>query len=279
MKQLILELKGPLTWPAEAEMISPDVLSSKSIEEIGDMAIREGNRSIRLGDIFNVKGDADASPSELCVTVSGNVEKIRRLGYQMKSGVLKIEGHAGMYVGEEMCGGRISVEGNVGSWLGSKMRGGTIEVYGDAGDHVGSSYRGSREGMRNGEITIHGKAGVEVGCWMIDGTIRVRRSAGMFAGIHMCGGVILIEGDCDGRAGAGMSGGRVVICGKINDVLPSFAIEEVRNMVKVGEERIEGPFYVFRGDIGSEETGRLFVSITRNPHLSWYERFLEPWQI
>ncbi len=278
MKQLALELRRPLFWPTEAGILSPDELSSRSIEEICNTVIREGNRSIKLGSIFAVKGDEKVFPAELCVTVSGNVEKIRRLGYQMRSGVLKIVGNAGMYVGEEMCGGRISVEGNVGSWLGSKMQGGTIEVYGDAGDRVGSSYRGSRNGMKNGEIVIHGKAGVETGCWMSNGTIRVKRGVGMFPGINMCGGVILIEGDCDGRAGAGMRGGRVVICGKINDVLPSFTIEEVRSMVRVGEERIEGPFYVFRGDVGSEETGRLFVSVTRNSHLNWYERFLEPWQ-
>jgi formylmethanofuran dehydrogenase subunit C len=279
LKQLILELKRPLSLPVRAEVISPDVLSSTSVQEIGDLTVWEGNRTVKIEEIFNVKGETGAPPSEFCVVVSGDVEKIRHLGYRMSSGLLKIEGNAGMYLGEEMCGGRISIEGNAGSWLGSKMRGGTIEVYGDAGDNVGSSYRGSREGMNGGLMIIHGNAGVESGCWMGDGIIRIKRNAGIFPGIHMCGGVILIEGDCDGRAGAGMTGGRIIVCGKVDDVLPSFAIEEIRNMTKVGDEKIEGPFYVFQGDVVSEKIGRIFVSVTKNPHLNWCEKYLEPWQM
>lgn len=278
-KRLVLELRRPLSLPASAEVISPNVLSSKSLEEIRDLAIWEGNQPSRLGDMFTITGDVGSSPSELCVTVTGNVERIRSLGHGMTSGLLEIKGDAGMYVGEEMCGGRILVEGNAGSWLGSKIRGGTIEVYGDAGDHVGSAYRGSRNGMKGGQIIVHGNTGVEIGCWMNDGLIRVKRNAGMFPGVHMCGGGILIEGYCDGRAGAAMTGGRIIIEGKMNEILPSFAVEEIKSNVRVAGEVIEGPFYVFRGDVGNKETGRLFVSVSENHQLRWCERYLEPWQI
>jgi len=277
LKQLVLELKRPLTVPTEAEVISPDVLAAKSLEEVSRLKAWEGNRQISLGEIFTIKGETGSPASEFSIVVSGDVRKIRRLGYQMKSGSLKVEGHAGMYVGEEMCGGSISVEGSAGSWLGSKMRGGEIEVYGDAGDHVGSAYRGSRDGMKGGQIVIHGNAGVEAGCWMSDGIIRIRRNAAMFPGIHMCGGVVLIEADCDGRAGAGMTGGRVIIRGRMEEMLPSFTVEEIRDRVRVGEERIEGPFYVFQGDVGGGGTGRVFVSVTRNPQLKWCEKYLETW--
>lgn len=277
LKQLILELKRQPSAPTEAEAISPDVLAAKSLEEIGRLKAWEGNRQIELSEIFAVKGEGGGPPTEFCVVVSGDVGKIRRVGYQMKSGSLKIEGHAGMYVGEEMCGGSISVKGNAGSWLGSKMRGGVIEVYGDAEDHVGSAYRGSRDGMKGGQIIVHGNAGVEAGCWMSNGIIRIERNAGMFPGIHMCGGDVLIEGDCDGRAGAGMTGGRVIIRGRMEEMLPSFTLEEVRDRVRIGEERIEGPFYVFQGDVGSVKTGRVFVSVTRNPQLKWSEKYLETW--
>lgn len=263
--------------PTEAEVISPDVLAEKSLKEVGGLKAWEGNRQISLGELFTIKGETGGSFSEFCVVVRGDVRKMRRLGYRMKSGSLKVEGHAGMYVGEEMCGGSISVEGNAGSWLGSKMTGGTIEVYGDAGDHVGAAYRGSREGMKSGQIVVHGNAGVEAGCWMRDGIIRIKRNAGMFPGTHMSGGIVLIEGDCDGRAGAGMTGGRAIVRGTMENVLPSFTIEEIRDRVRVGDERIEGPFYVFQGDVGGAGTGRVFISVTRNPQLKWCEKYLEAW--
>jgi len=277
LKQLVLELRRPLSVPTEADVVSPDVLAEKPLEDVRGFSVWEGNRQVNLGEIFSIKGEARVSASESCVVVCGDLSKIRRLGYRMKSGLLKIKGHAGMYVGEEMCGGSISIEGNAGSWLGSKMIGGTIEVYGDSGDYVGASYRGSREGMKGGQIIVYGNAGVEAGCWMRDGIIRIKRNAGIFPGIHMCGGVVLIEGDCDGRAGAGMTGGRVVVCGRMENVLPSLTIEEIRDRVRVGDERIEGPFYVFQGDVGGTGTGRVFVSMTRNPQLKEYEKYLETW--
>jgi len=275
--QLVLELKRPLSAPVYADVISPNVLVVNSLEGIERLKLWEGNRQIDLCEIFTVRGETGGSVLEFCVTLSGDVGKVRRLGYQMKSGLLRIEGNVGMYVGEEMSGGSISVKGNAGSWLGSKMRGGTIEIYGDAADHVGAAYRGSRNGMKGGLIIVHGNAGDEAGCWMNNGIIQIDRKAGMFPGMHMRGGVVLIKGSCDGRAGAGMTGGRVIIRGRMENLLPSFTVEEIRERVRVGERRIEGPFYVFRGDMACEGTGRIFVGVKRNTHLKWCEKYLETW--
>lgn len=277
MRELVLKLKRKISVPIGAEVISPNILVEKSLEEIGALRVWEGNRQIKLGEIFMIKGETGGPTSGFHVVISGDVRKIRRLGYQMNSGFLKIEGSAGMYVGEEMCGGSILVKGSTESWLGSKMRGGNIEVFGDVGDYVGAAYRGSRDGMKGGQIAIHGNAGVEAGCWMSDGIIRIEGNVGMFPGIYMRGGIVLIEGDCDGRAGAGMTGGRVIIRGRMETILPSFTVEDIRDGVRVGEERIEGPFYVFQGDVGSEGTGRIFVSAARNPQLKRCEKYLETW--
>lgn len=279
MKQLVLELRRPLTVPTNADMISPTSLASKSLDEIRQLKLWEGNHQTELGDIFTVKGETNGPASESCVLVSGDARKLSHLGYRMMSGLLQIAGPAGMYVGEEMVGGTIHVEGDSGSWLGSKMQGGVIEVYGNAGDHIGAPYRGSRDGMKGGSITVHGNAGTEVGCWMSGGFIRIKRSADTFPGIHMCDGTVLIDGDCKGRAGGGMTGGRVVISGRMEDVLPSFTIEEIRDAIKFGEEKIQGPFYVFRGDLCNQETGRIFISVTKNPQLKAYEQYLESWQL
>jgi formylmethanofuran dehydrogenase subunit C len=155
------------------------------------------------------------------------------------------------------------------------MRGGRIEVSGDAGDYVGSAIRGSTRGMSGGQIVVRGSAGNEVGCWMRDGMIRIGGNVGQFAGVHMLGGTIVIEGSSRGRIGASMKGGRIVVLGEVGRVLPSFSIEEIRNVARVGEDRIPGPFYVFAGDLADDGDGRLYVSKDRNLELRFYESYIE----
>jgi formylmethanofuran dehydrogenase subunit C len=275
VKEIVLKIKRIIKVPVEACEISPQTFSRKSVSEIEGIEIWEGNRRVRLNSIFSVEGDANAPPNELTIRVIGDAGKIRKIGYRMAVGSIVIEGDAGMYLGEEMFGGTIIVNGNAGSWLGSKMRGGKIEVKGNAGDYVGSAYRGSTRGMKGGSIVVIGDAGNEIGCWMRNGSIIVKGNAGMFPGIHMSGGTILIEGNCGGRAGAQMTGGRVVVGGYVPSILPSFSFEGIRDKVKVNDEKVTGPFYGFIGDVNEGGGGRLFVNVNSNPHLKWYERYLE----
>ena len=129
--------------------------------------------------------------------------------------------------------------------------------------------------MKGGTIIVHGNAGTEIGCWMRNGTIRIKGSSGIFPGMHMSNGTIYIEKDCSGRAGAQMTGGKVIVEGYLPTILPSFNVEEVRERVKVGEEKITGPFYVFTGDLNENGSGKLFVNRTKNPHLKWCEEYLQ----
>jgi len=275
LKELVLKARRVPNVPAEALVVSPNFIAGKSVEEICAAEVWEGNRRIALREVFDVEGETAKVAEEQAVKVIGEAGKVRKLGYQMSSGLITVDGNAGMYLGEEMKGGTITVNGNAGSWVGTKMGGGTIEVKGNAGDFVGSSYRGSRLGMKNGLIVIHGNAGNEVGCWMRGGTIRVKGNSGQFPGMHMSDGTIFVEGDCGGRAGAQMTGGRVIVVGRLLTVLSSFSFEELRGSVKVGEDKVGGPFYLFTGDVCENGVGRLFVGVNRNPHLEWYKRFIE----
>ncbi len=275
MKEIVLKVKRTLNVPVECSDISPNSLGGKTIDQIRATEIWEGNRRNRLEDIFDIKEGEDTASEGHALRIVGDASAIRKIGYRMTEGLVTIEGDAGMYLGEEMSGGSITVSGDTGAWLGSKMKGGTIEVKGNAGDFIGSSYRGSTKGMKGGTIIVHGNAGTEIGCWMRNGTIRIKGSSGIFPGIHMSNGTIYIEKDCSGRAGAQMTGGRVIIGGSVPSILPSFNVEEVRERVKVGEEKIAGPFYVFTGDLNEEGNGKLFVNMARNPHLKWCEEYLE----
>ena len=275
MREIVLTVKRTLNVPMECLEMSPNSFSGKSLDQIRGIEIWEGNHRSMLDDIFEVKEESGSASDELTIRIVGEASRIRKVGCSMTEGSITIEGNAGMYLGEQMSAGSITVSGDAGAWLGSRMKDGAIEVKGNAGDFVGSSYRGSTKGMKGGTIIVHGNAGTEVGCWMRNGTIRIKGSCGTFPGMHMNNGTIYIEKDCAGRAGAQMTGGRVIVGGYLPAILPSFNIEEVRERVKVGEEKIPGPFYVFTGDLNENGNGKLFVNVAKNPHLKWCGEYLE----
>ncbi len=266
--------KHAFKLPVEAESINPNVFAEKSAEEIAKLQIWEGNRRLALSDLFKIKHETPSPSEKLTIRICGDVGKVRKIGAKMSLGNIIVEGDAGMHLGEGMNGGTITVTGNAGSWTGSKMKKGTIEIKGDAGDYIGASYRGSTQGMSGGKIIIHGNAGSEAGCFMRKGLIKVYGNVGRFAGIHMRDGTIFIQGNSEERPGAQMINGKIVICGHLPAVLPTFAIDDIRPSVKVNQEKVEGPFYRFVGDLADEGDGKLFVSKTNNPHLSSYEEYL-----
>lgn len=277
MAKLIFTLKAALKVPVDGSAISPDNLAGKSLKEIRSLQVWEGNRRVPLESLFEVEGETAGAQNGLTIELSGDLSKVKCLGAGMSQGTIVVNGDVGMLLGKGMKGGVVKVKGSAGSWLGLEMKGGTIEVDGNAGDFVGSAYRGSRKGMKGGRIIIKGNCGVEAGCWMRGGFIEVGGDCGIFPGIHMAGGTILVRGNCEGRAGAEMKGGKIIILGRVPSVLPSFEIEEVRGSVKVEGEKIQGPFYLFTGDLNEDGEGKLFVSAASNPHLKWWENYLEEW--
>ena len=257
--------------PVNGKCIGPSTFAGHSLKEIALLSVWEGNRERLLSDLFTIEGEGAPKAADVTIRITGNVSRVRRIGTCMADGEIVVEGDVGMHLGQEMTGGKITVLGNAGSWTGSMMRGGNITVKGDVDDYLGAPYRGLTIGMEGGAIMVEGNTGNETGCFMAGGSIRVRGNAGMFAGIYMKGGTLLVDGDVAERAGAMMTGGRLVIRGRIPRVLPSFIVDEVRGSVRVGEERISGPFYVFKGDITESWGGSLFISVKDNPHLKYYE--------
>ncbi|MGD8506584.1 MAG: formylmethanofuran dehydrogenase subunit C [Candidatus Bathyarchaeota archaeon] len=261
--------------PVEAECITPDTFAGKSVEEIGKFKVWEGNRERSLSELFSVKGESGAKPEEVSIQIRGDVHKVRRIGAQMSAGEIVVHGDVGFHLGEEMAGGRILVDGNADSWMGLMMKGGVIEVKGDAGDYVGAAYKGgSTKGMSGGTIEIHGNAGNELGYFMRKGIIKVHGDVGQFTGVHMRNGIIVVYGNSEGRDGAEMIRGKIVVCGSVPSVLPTFTVETVKAKVKINGEKLEGPFYLFTGDIAEEGTGKLYISKASNTHLKFYEEII-----
>jgi len=269
----ILKLERDLRVPVEAECISCDVFSGKTLEETESLQIWEGNKRRRLDELFSLEDDGDKK-EEFTIKVFGDLSKVRRMGSAMTQGKLIIEGDAGMHLGQNMRGGSIVVHGDAGSWPGSAMRNGRIEIMGNAGDYVASPYRGSTDGMKGGEIIIHGNAGNEAGNFMRGGLIRIEGDASQFLGMHMRDGTVLLLGNSDTRVGAEMVNGKIIVCGYVPEILPTFTIEDIRPSVKIDGEKINGPFYRFTGDLTEDGEGKLYISKPKNPHLSLYEEFL-----
>ena len=274
LTEIVFKLRGRVRFPVDGSTITPDNFAGKSLEEIEGLTLLVGNREKRMGDVFEVLGETSGEPSEQTIRIVGDVGSFREIGKEMSDGLITFEGDAGFNVGEGMTGGKIVVEGDAGSWLGSSMGGGLIEVHGSAGNQVAAAYRGGR-GMTGGSIVVHGDVGFELASWMGGGFIHVMGNTGQFAGVHMSGGAIAIEGSSEGRLGASMTGGRIVLLGKVPKILPSFTFEEVRGRARAGEKRYEGRFYMFTGDLNEGGSGRLYVSAEGNPHLKFYEEFLE----
>lgn len=272
---IALTPKRQFKVPIEAECITPDNFAEKSMDEINKLPLWEGNKKRLLSELFKIESKTNEPLNEATIQVCRDISKVRRIGAKMCQGKIIIDGNAGMHLGEEMKGGTIIVSGNAGSWTGSMMKNGTIEIKGDAGDYIGAPYRGSTQGMNGGTIVIHGNAGNELGCFMRKGLIKVCGNVGQFAGMHMKDGTIFIQGNSDGRAGAEMLEGKIIVCGYIPSVLPTFTIDSISPSTKIDGEKIEGPFYRFIGDLTENGNGKLFVSKDKNPHLSFYEKYLQ----
>jgi len=269
---ITLTPKRKFEVPVQAACISPDVFKGKTLAEIGDLPVTEGNVPLKLSDLFEIKEDNADTPS---ITINGDVGKVKRIGQGMKTGEIVVNGDCGMHTGEQMAGGKITINGNVGGWTGDNMKAGTIEIHGDAGDYLASPYRGSSTGMKGGLITVDGKVGSDVGCYLHGGVLKIKGGAGRFLGYHMSEGTILVEKQSETRAGACMTGGKIVITGTIEEVMPTFTIDSIKPKVKIDDtQSVAGPFYVFLGDLSEHGTGKVFVNKANNPQMKFYEKYL-----
>ena len=161
-------LKHALTIPVEVDSINHAAVQQLSADEVRALPVLQGNQRASLADFFDVK--QSASEADLMVWV-GDCSRVKAIGAELSSGVIRIEGNAGMHLGREMSGGQIQVQGDVADNLATAMRGGEIQIAGNAGDLVGAAWPGSKRGMNGGTILIRGNAGREAGHRMRRGTI------------------------------------------------------------------------------------------------------------
>lgn len=199
--------------PIEAEKLLPTKLASLTIQEIENIPILWGNRTLPAKELFQISGEL----SDHIIQFEGETQFIKRIGERLDGGKIVVGGSTGMHTGAYMSNGEIEIKENAGDWLAAEMTGGKIVVHGNAGHQVGGAYRGSRRGMSGGTISIAGNAGDELGAHMRRGMIAVRGNVGAFAGVNMIAGSIAIGGqlaDSLNRCGVGMKRGTIAIFGQ-----------------------------------------------------------------
>ncbi|HMQ50833.1 MAG TPA: formylmethanofuran dehydrogenase subunit C [Anaerolineae bacterium] len=215
---LTLTLHTTPDVPLEADVISPDQLTGKTVSEIEVLTLHHGNQTVALADFFKVGGQA----GDEIVVDGADLSRVKLIGRGMTRGRLRVLASVGMHVGAAMSGGELLVEGNAGDWAGAEMRGGRLIISGDAGHLLGSGYRGSHAGMGGGEIIVHGGVGNEVGGAMRRGLIAIGGDTGDFTGVNMLAGTIVVLGRLGWRTGAGMLRGTIVSMHD-TELLPTFS--------------------------------------------------------
>lgn len=211
---LKLTLKQQPIYPVEAGTIVPDRWRNLSLQQIGEIGLVHGNRSMRLDDFFSIEGD----PRDEILEIQGDCRLFKGIGSGMQSGFLKMLGPSGWHTGAHLRGGKIELHGDTGDHLGSEMRGGEIRLFGNAGHAVGGAYPGSRQGMRGGTIFVEGNCGHEVGSKMRRGLIAIRGCCGDYLGVNMIAGTIVCLKEAGIRAGAGLKRGSLLCFGGVREI-------------------------------------------------------------
>lgn len=228
MSRLILRLKHAPSLRLDVSALTPDTLAERSASEVAALPLWQGKECLTVGDLFEVRADTSASASGDApeLIFEGDLTRCDRLGWNMRSGTLRIDGNAGDYTGCGMRGGNLEILGNAGDFTAAAMSGGSLAIRGNTGDFAAAALPGDMEGMRGGQLTIAGHAGDRLGDRMRRGTVLVAGNAGDFAASRMVAGTLGIAGDVGTHFGFGMRRGTVVLVRANPPLAPTFVETE-----------------------------------------------------
>lgn len=239
-----LRLRQPPALSVDFAGVLPAALAGRSVSEVAQQPLWQGNQRIALGDLF----DVSPLPRELPeLLLEGDLRRFHAIGRGLALGRIHLDGEAGDYLGAEMSGGEISVSGGAGLLAGCAMSGGSIEMGGDVGDFAAAALPGAMDGMRGGQMVVHGNAGARFGDRMRRGTAVIHGSAGDFLASRMVAGTIAIAGPVGAHCGYGMRRGSLVFAGPAPLAPPTFAqthhdIGVFWALLARSLKRHEGPF-------------------------------------
>lgn len=260
MKEINLNLKKQSNIALEFDNILPELLYDKSKQEIGQTIIYQGNREIILSDCCEIRVTGKCQSPENCIIkIYGELDRIKRIGYQMSCGQIEAHGNVDFHTGSKMSGGHLTVYGDAESYAGCEMTGGLLEIMGNTKEFCGSSYPGEWRGMSGGKIIVHGNAGKQLAEFMIGGQITVKGDCDILAGVHMAGGQINIEGKIKQWYGGQMKRGTIIINKTQEKILPGFILEETIANPLINGKYYIGKYKLYTGDKGAKGKGQIWI--------------------
>lgn len=195
-----------------APALRVDLRGVTSTGQVERLMVTHGNQTLPLAELFDIAQGGGAADE---LVFEGDLSRFDRIGWQMTSGSIVVDGHAGDYVGGAMSGGTITVRGNAGDLAACEMAGGTLTIEGSVGDFAASTLPGSMDGMRGGTFIVKGIAGERFADRMRRGTAMVFGNAGDFVASRMVAGTVAIGGTVGAHVGYGMRRGSVVLAGAV----------------------------------------------------------------
>lgn len=208
-----LRLRSQPALRVDLDGLVPLALAGQRATDVAARPVWHGNESLPLGELFDVVPlalPADVPPT---LVFEGDLTRCDGVGRAMDGGCLRVEGHAGDYLGAQMRAGEISVAGNAGLLAACAMSGGRLEVHGDVGDYAASALPGDMDGMRGGVLVVRGDVGERFADRMRRGTAVVFGSAGDFLASRLVAGTLAVAGPVGAHCGYGMRRGSLVFAG------------------------------------------------------------------
>ena len=190
----------------DLRQILPEKLQHMDLATLAGVTISVGNRKQPLATLFAIEGKIGEA-----ITIIPLSNDLDRLGANMQSGLITIQGTAGDYAGAAMQGGKLLIEGDAGLFTGSSLQGGKLIVNGNAGDYVGAPTAGLRRGQAGGYIHIRGNAGNWAGERQRRGLLIIDGNCGDLTGHQMIAGTIYVGGKTGELTGLGMRRGTILV--------------------------------------------------------------------
>jgi formylmethanofuran dehydrogenase subunit C len=205
MSALMFDLKATLRFPLNCAELTPTMLVSKSLRDIGAIKLAYGNRLVSVNDLFELSGSDTQA-----ISFKNASPFMEYIGAGMTGGTITIEGDAGSNLGFDMRAGAIHCLGNAGDYAACNLGGGLLTIEGDTGHFLGAAAAGLRKGMRGGTVIVKGNAGDRAGDQMRRGLILIEGHAGAYCGSRMIAGTIGILGEAGEYMGYSMQRGTIL---------------------------------------------------------------------
>lgn len=181
------------------------------------LQVGHGNALVPLAEFFDIMPRQDGQ-----FILEGDCARCDRIGWQMNSGTLIVDGPVGDYAGAGMSGGKIVVRGHARDLAACEMTAGSLTIEGDAGDFAASTLPGSMDGMRGGTLVIRGDVGARCADRMRRGTVIIFGNSGDFLASRLVAGSIALGGQSGAHVGYGMRRGSIVFASAAPAPSPTF---------------------------------------------------------